>query len=180
MNTDDLKSRRKTDRKAIIITLSICALLGFHYYRTVAVAFFYSPGWPKARGNVIKSYVRRAVTTGGSNVNVMPEVVYIYSVDGVDYRGNRIFFLEDGTGSSWSQKKAEKYKVEQQIEVYYNPQDPSISVLEPGGSIKGIFLSGAFHFILIGALLVLVFACFWDIRKVNRSLLTIDSGSQMT
>lgn len=168
MKVDDLASRMKIGRTAIIISLSFCALLAFHYYQTVAVAFFYSPVWPKARGNVIKSYVRIASSTRSAHNNVMPEVVYVYSVDGVNYEGNKIFFLEDGRGSAWSKKKVEKYKVEQQIEVFYNPQDPSISVLEPGGSVKGIFLSGVFHFILISALLVLASALIWDYRKANR------------
>jgi hypothetical protein len=178
MKIDDLKSRMKIGRRVIVICLFLCALLAFHYYNTLAVAFFYSPMWPKTRGNVIKSYVRAAISTGSGHKNVMPEVVYVYSVDGVDYQGNKIFFLEDGRGQSWSQKKVDKYKVEQQIEVYYNPWDPSISVLEPGGHIKGIFLSGAFHFILISALLVLVSALVWDYRKANKMIILIHSETQ--
>ena len=165
----------KIGRVAIIISLSLCALLAFHYYQTVAVALFYSPGWPKARGNVIKSYVRTVPSTGSAYKNVMPEVVYVYYVDGIKYEGNKIFFLEDGRGSSWSKKKVEKYKVEQQIEVFYNPQDHRISVLEPGGTIKGIFLSGAFHFILISALLLLVSALVWDYRKTNKMMIMINT-----
>ena len=176
---DALRSRMKIGRTAIIISLSLCALLAFHYYRTVAVAFIYSPGWPTARGNVIKSYVRVIQSTDAVFYNYMPEVVYVYSVDGVNYKGNRIFFLEDGRGSLWSEKKVDKYKIEQQIEVFYNPEDPSISVLEPGGSIKGIFLCGAFHFILIAALLVLVFALFWDYRKTKKMMIMIRSGRQI-
>ena len=173
MKIDDLRSRKKIGKTAIIVSLSLCALLAFHYYQIVADAFFHSPGWPTARGNVIKSYVRVAPPSGASTRNVMPEVAYVYSVDGVNYEGNKIFFLEDGRGSAWSEDKIAKYKIEQQIEVFYNPQDPSISVLEPGGSIKGFFLSGAFHLMLIAALMGLVFALVWDYRKVNKAIIML-------
>ena len=177
MKMDDLKSRMKIGRNIIIISLSLCALIAFHGFTKLAVAFYYSSEWPKARGNVIKSYVDVTTPSGEGYYNYMPKVVYVYSVDGVDYEGNRIFFLEDGRGSSWSYKKVEKYKIEQQIEVFYNPQDPSISVLEPGGSILGILLSGGIHFMGIGVLLFLASALIWDYRKTNKTMITMKTGS---
>jgi hypothetical protein len=160
----------KIGKIGIIISFSLCALIAFHYYRTVAVAFFDSPGWPTVQGKVIKSYIGGASPTGSAHENFMPKVVYVYSVDGVNYERNKIFFLEDGRGLSWSKKKVAKYKIDQQVLVFYNPQDPRISVLEPGGSIKGIFLSGVLHFIVISVLLVLAFALLWDYRKAKKRI----------
>ncbi len=177
MELKDCRTRKKIGKTIIIIALSLCALLAFHGYTKLAVAFVYSPEWPKTWGNVIKSYVIDS-HSGSGHFNFFPKVFYVYSVDGVNYEGNRIFFLEDGRGSAWSNKKIEKYKIEQQIEVFYNPQDPSISVLEPGGSILGIFLSGVAHIMGISILLVLVSALVWDYRKVNKMMITIKAGCQ--
>ena len=77
------------------ISLALCVLLAFFLYRTVADAFFYSPGWPTVRGVVVKSYVR-TVVSDGAFPNYWPEVHYVYSVAGIEYKGDRIFRLEDG------------------------------------------------------------------------------------
>ena len=84
-----------------------------------------------------------------------------------------------GVGAAIGGIGVEKYKIEQQIEVFYNPQDPSISVLEPGGTIKGIFLSGAIHFFAISVLAVLVSALVWDYRKTKKMMIMIKAETQM-
>ncbi len=170
MDIDVARSRMKICKAVIEICLALCVLLVFFLYRTVADAL-HSPGWPTVRGVVIKSYVRRVVSgSSGGYANSWPEVHYVYSVDGIEYKGDRIFFLEDGIGYSWSKKKIEKYELGYRIPVFYKPRNPQISVLEPGGTIKGIFLSGAFHFMLIGILMLLSSALLWDHQKVKREM----------
>ena len=86
---------------------------------------------------MIKSYVDVTTVTGEGYFNYMPKVVYVYSVDGVDYEGNKLFFLEDGRGSSWSYKKVEKY-INKQTEILTNYKKRLDKYLEEKKSKKKI------------------------------------------
>ena len=169
MNVNALRTRMKICKVVIGISLALCVLLAFFLYRTVADAFFYSPGWPTVRGVVVKSYVR-TVVSDGAFPNYWPEVHYVYSVDGIEYKGDRIFLLEDGRGHSWSKEKVQKYQLGYRIPVFYKPGNPQIAILEPGGTIKGVVLSGAAHFLIIGILLFLSSALLWDHQRVKREI----------
>lgn len=178
MKVDSLRSRMKICKVVIGISTALCILLLFFFYKKLDDAF-HSHLWPTVQGIVIKSYVSRTVTNTSGYANFFPKVFYVYNVDGIDYKGNRIFFLEDGRGLSWSERKAEKYYVGKRVRVFYKQKNPRISVLEPGGSIKGMFLSGALHLILLGILMFLSSALLWDYHKVKKEMNKLVTSNRM-
>lgn len=91
-----------------------------------------SKGWPSVEGSVVSSNVR--LVGFGKKKKYQADVRYDYRVDGRPYLGSRIR-LGDTTGSSESaqQALANKYPTGTGVKVFYDPQSPGQSVLEPGG-----------------------------------------------
>ena len=98
-----------------------------------------SEQWSTVGGEVVHSEVEehisvrrdkndRATTTVTDESNI----VYVYRVGGEEYRGQRVRF-------DWEMDRADaeatvaKYPVGTLVTVYYDPDDPSSAVLEPGG-----------------------------------------------
>ena len=80
-----------------------------------------------------------------------PSVSYDYLVDGKRYEGNRIrLYMENSTSKQAMARIGDRYPPGARVRVYYDPQDPSTAVLEPGFTVVSfvVFLGG-----LLGALL---------------------------
>ena len=101
-----------------------------------------SVNWPTVNGKIEKSYVKQSKTEkkrradkDSNPITYEARITYGYDVDGVAYKGRRVFFF--ATASS-DRKKAEKlvakFKVGDIVDVYYNPADKSEAVLKPGCS----------------------------------------------
>jgi len=93
-----------------------------------------SSSWPTAEGMVTSSEVAR-VSDADGGVTYSPELTYEYSTSNTAYEGHTIKF---GENSYSSRRKAEGiasgYPIGKKVIVYYDPQDPERSVLEPGVS----------------------------------------------
>lgn len=62
-----------------------------------------------------------------------PKIEYNYTVNGVNYSGNKISFeIVSATNYDWAQNKVNLYYKGKNVTVYYNPENPSESVLEKG------------------------------------------------
>jgi hypothetical protein len=84
--------------------------------------------WPQVQGKVRSAKV--AKDTGGEAASYSAEIKYAYEVDGVGYESDRVHF---GGGSSSQQAASDmvfKYRIGHDVSVYYDPDDPSISVLD--------------------------------------------------
>lgn len=69
-----------------------------------------------------------------------PKIEYNYTVNGVNYSGNRISFeIVSATDYTWAQNKVNLYYKGKNVTVYYNPENPSESVLEKGFSGYPLF-----------------------------------------
>ena len=95
------------------------------------------------------------------DVSYTAEIVYEYEVDGKPWSCNTVWFGDDVNTSSRSTyvKLTNKYSVGTQVDVYYNPDDPSIACLEPGTkwtSYFGVGFGGIFA--VIGSIMLLVIA----------------------
>ena len=107
-----------------------------------------SKAWPIAAGRVTASDVKVETRTerddnGGTRTVQMygARVGYSYSVAGVAYEGHLVDWI-DGVETSLeapARKVVEKYPVGQLVNVYYDPVDPKMAILEPW-RIKGILL----------------------------------------
>lgn len=101
-----------------------------------------SESWPGVTGQVIYTDVDRVhkmSSTSGSNSSeyrYVPEVQYEYQVEGVTYEGDRIQFGSSRERSRFrAQDVVDRYPITSEVTVYYDPANPSKSVLEPGADL---------------------------------------------
>ena len=113
--------------------------------------------WPTAPGKVVNSRVTRSVSQdsdGDRSTTYGAEINYRYEVDGYEYSGDRRSFADY---SSSNRRRAEKIVLRfapgTDVDVYYRPDDPEKSVLEPGINLVSVlFLLLPVIFVVIGVL----------------------------
>jgi hypothetical protein len=116
-----------------------------------------SDTWPSVTGVVISSEISESYSDNTKMYS--PDVIYEYSVDNIPFTGSRIKSL-DGTTSSYNSvmKTLQKYQEGGQVNVYYNPEAPGISMLEPGAGFFTYLIKYApLLFCLVGILILLKF-----------------------
>lgn len=87
-----------------------------------------------------------------------PDVQYNYVIDGRSYKGSNVAFGSGGVSSSNSSSAygvVNKYNKGHKVNVYYNPNEPHNSVLEPGANWASyaVFAVGLL-FLVIGILII--------------------------
>lgn len=107
-----------------------------------------SASWPSAEGRVIGSEVTRSTDADGGD-SYSPEVTYSYTVENASYTNDLIKFGENAYGSrNKAEEIAANYPVGRAVTVYYDPEQPDLSALEPGVT------AGSFIVLCIGAFFV--------------------------
>lgn len=93
-----------------------------------------SSSWPTVRCTVISATVNRHPPRG-KHATYRPDIRYAYSVEGASYVGDRVF-LGDASRENeyWVRGIVARYPPDATVNVYYNPDDPSMAVLEPGAT----------------------------------------------
>ena len=140
------------------------ALVGFGL---VVLMFFFAARraakqaatWPTVRGKIVKSeveeYQERDEDSDGRvrwRTAYRPKVEYTYAVNGRELRGNQISYgMTVSAGKGYAEKVAAKFPVGSEIDVHYDPKEPSNSALTAGGA-------GATWFILVAAVVVFALA----------------------
>lgn len=121
---------------AVVIALVLAAL----WYAVAAVKQIRlavnSANWQRTQGIVVLSEVRRTIGRNlwrESTSYSYPYVLYRYEARGKEYESTSID-LSDPDRVLLVEKLVERYPAGKQIAVYFNPEDPSQAVLEPGGS----------------------------------------------
>ena len=119
-----------------------------------------SNAWPTADGMIQRSSVR---TQSGSSISdpasFYAEVLYDYTVGGATFSGNRIAFAKSGGFRSSARRILNTYPKGKEVTVYYAPDDPEISVLEPGKKLGTWYLPvGGLAFIVAGIWFVRAFS----------------------
>ena len=116
-----------------------------------------SLSWPKVTGNVSKTFIEESTDTdedGITTTSYTPKVTYTYQVGAQTYSSERVSF--GYTTSYGRQKKAQEkldlYPLNSQLAVYYDPENPAESTLQP--SAKGTLVG-----IIIGIILMVSSAC---------------------
>jgi uncharacterized protein YjeT (DUF2065 family) len=146
--------------------IMIAGGMGFYYlggaFRKEAQS---SLDWPKTDGTVTSSKVVHTVTAGahGNSNHYQPVVEYSYSTGGKEYSGNNIVIGPTGKLPWLAKREVDQYPVGSSLQVYYNPQDHSEAVLNPGvtKSINGTIAAGL---ILVGIGIVQLFYPFLHIN----------------
>ena len=91
---------------------------------------YLSQSWGSVNGKVISSTINSSKTKNGYSYT--PEVVYEYSVVQNVYTNKTIAFYFESTDSNNAGARVSKYLTGSHVKVFYNPNSPSISCLEPG------------------------------------------------
>jgi hypothetical protein len=132
--------------------------------------------WSKTAGTITYSKVSDAGTDpspGKVNKSSIarihkPVIKYNYRVNNLQYEGNTIYFGDDKAPNvvSYADEVVAKYAPRQKAVVYYNPRQPTLSVLEPGTS-ETTFLPLTFGRILIvgGIVVPSLFFIFSNLSK---------------
>jgi hypothetical protein len=89
--------------------------------------------WPMTSGEVVESRIVQG-HTGRGHVYYRPRVSYRYTVAGTVYTGRRIQFSEQvfPDDEDEAQRTADRFPLENEVQVSYRPDNPRDSVLEPG------------------------------------------------
>ena len=106
--------------------------------------------WPQTMGKVLHRELVQSRSTKGGYI-YSPHVQYTYCVAGTQLTGNRIYRM--GTGGSSSQKNQQAFldRIPEDVEVRYDPQNPSEACLFPesSGIIAMVYAVGLI-FLLLG------------------------------
>lgn len=118
-----------------------------------------SSSWPAVKGTVVSCKVEKSSSSGKgrhgrkgrSTSRYYANLRYEYAVEGKQHVGEKISFGTVGGTMAKAQENAKRYAEGSQVDVYYNPSDPSEAVMETGrkGSIYTFSGVGAL-FTLIG------------------------------
>ncbi|MDH5324150.1 MAG: DUF3592 domain-containing protein [Gammaproteobacteria bacterium] len=82
--------------------------------------------WPYALGQITESREQ------SEHDALLPHVTYTYSVNGTPYEGRLEFPVDLTPTQEFSRSIAEKYPLSKAVTVYYNPEFPQQSTLQPG------------------------------------------------
>ncbi len=120
-----------------LLSLLAAAFVAFSVWWTTTQASRIAT-WPSTTGTVLSSRVdaqRSSSTTSGSrssSVSYVPFVERSYTVDDVEYTFDQVTPMENvSRGSRWANDLARKYSEGDEVEVFYNPDNPGESFIEP-------------------------------------------------
>lgn len=136
----------------IMIAISLIVLIVFGRQILLGLK---SRSWPTATGTVqdarIQSHQSRD-EEGDVTTTYEALIRYQYNVAGQEHQGMRRTFSDVRTSSrSRTEKILERYPAGSSVTVYYDPGDPSASVLEPGvGLMSYILLLLVLAFLVFG------------------------------
>ena len=113
-----------------------------YYARSIAAKASRSLSWPTTEGVISHSAMLfRTEQTSNSNNAAMykADVAYRFKVNGRDYSSSQISLMDYSSTAARAGDIVARYPDGASVTVYYNPADPSDSVLEPGAT-RGISL----------------------------------------
>jgi hypothetical protein len=144
---------------AIFLVSGLPLLLGvfiLHRFTTHFKKQLLRNKWLSVTGTIIISKIAEGYSDNGefALVSYTASIAYRYTVNQVEYVSRVISASEPplAIGKKWYAKsQVDKYKVNKQVNVFYNPEDPKEAVLEnPGG-----LTSGMLFLLLLGVSLII-------------------------
>ena len=93
-----------------------------------------SGNWPVTGGKVVSSELERRWPDRGDNSfdqGYMARIWYVYKANNIEYMGHSVRFRDDYTRDiRAAQAMVKRYPVGQQIQVRFDPRDPTVSIVE--------------------------------------------------
>jgi len=144
----------------IILPLILGGIFSIKYANREVRLAKESFNWPDTRGIITESYVEKRWSDNSNISRYVPEIEYSYKVNRKTYTNNTITFDDEfiKIDKEWSETFIRSYPKDLSVWVYYNPENPQMSILEkreisytPIGIHIGYFLiiSGIIFFIVI-------------------------------
>lgn len=135
---------------SILFMLALIAIGILFMYRAVSgrLKSKKALSWPVVKGRVTSSEVledRLRSATGKATIAYVPDISYDYTVNGTIYTGSAVILGATTYDYITASRICEKFSVESEPNVYYNPTDPQDSVLLPQATeglrslVPGIF-----------------------------------------
>ncbi len=124
---------------AIAVGVFLAWIFGYASFTAGAA----SESWPSVEGKITASKISESGPH--DNRTLRAHVSYQYEVNENIHRSDRVDFNSAGMSSSQRgdiQEITRKYPVGRSVTVYYDPDDPNISVLEPGVKLGAAFMLG--------------------------------------
>jgi hypothetical protein len=88
--------------------------------------------WPNVSGKIISSVARSRLYRSRNYVSHWAEVRYEYTVDNKRIVGDRIRFIVRGMNEEQTRQIVSAYPSGKSVTVYFDPNDATSAVLEPG------------------------------------------------
>lgn len=118
--------------REIIITVLVTIPFGIVVFDGVGRLWhaYNSERWMRTTGRIINSQRDADCFTSRG---CLPNITYEYTVNGISYEGDSITPIQPDTyNRTQERKKLEIYKESINTQVFYNPERPQVSCLEPG------------------------------------------------
>lgn len=115
--------------------------------------------WPSTDGEIEHAatlYQTSRSPSGGLSATYKADIAYRYQVNGKDYSSSAITLLDVSSTAGRAQSIVDRYPDKSKVQVFYNPDDPSDAVLEPGSSTGLVCLYVVSAMFSIGGLFFLV------------------------
>lgn len=131
-----MKNRKNSGTSIIVGIIFIASSYAFYSFfgSEIVKKASLSEEWPTTTGVITSSEIRESKNDEGTNMYAA-DVTYEYQVDEAQYTGNRISLNSaNSTTSSINSvlKDIKKYPEGERVTVYYDPEYPGESVLQPG------------------------------------------------
>jgi len=110
--------------------------------------------WPVRPGRVESS--RLFVDDSGDGISYIPQVNYLYQVEGRWYKGHRVRWMHNFTQRERAQSMVDQHPAGADVKVFVNPKQPEDVVLCPGlepGDLQAVLFVLPFDTIVLGLLL---------------------------
>ena len=113
--------------------------------------------WPSASGRILSSKARTVKTKlsgGAPSVGNVPDIAYVYTVDGVEHHGKRISIGDIKPDSPEVEAALERYQAGRTGPVFYNPAKPDEAVLERNSPARPAVMYGVAGGVVVVGLVV--------------------------
>lgn len=137
--------------KIFIIPALVGIVLFIYGIKSILTAID-SRNWSHCKGTIIMSKVDQSTRSSGSSKNrhttttYSPKVKYKYIYNDHEYLSSRITFGDRRGGRKTAQTTINYYSVGKEVDVYFNPENPAQSVLQPGYWSFGPLFPGVIFF----------------------------------
>lgn len=109
----------------------------------IIVSDYKTDSYTLTDGHILESHVDTVVshsTKGGQSISYQPTLSYTYRVDGRQLRGDHVTSIPFASSGSYASETVARYPAGATVPVYYDPSDPSTSVLENGVQGTPLFM----------------------------------------